>query len=95
MLFAESLESVKCLEEGVIESVADANIGSILGIGFPAGREACSSTSTATTTPPAAARRFVARARSSLPGTASASSRRLRWSRRPSGARRTPTRKSQ
>ena len=31
----ESLEAVKCLDEGVIESVADANIGSILGIGFP------------------------------------------------------------
>jgi 3-hydroxyacyl-CoA dehydrogenase/enoyl-CoA hydratase/3-hydroxybutyryl-CoA epimerase len=36
MLFAESLETVKCVDEGVIESVADANIGSILGIGFPA-----------------------------------------------------------
>jgi 3-hydroxyacyl-CoA dehydrogenase / enoyl-CoA hydratase / 3-hydroxybutyryl-CoA epimerase len=35
MLFAEALESVRCLDEGVIESVADANIGSILGIGFP------------------------------------------------------------
>jgi 3-hydroxyacyl-CoA dehydrogenase/enoyl-CoA hydratase/3-hydroxybutyryl-CoA epimerase len=35
MLFAETLESVRCLDEGVIESVADANIGSILGIGFP------------------------------------------------------------
>jgi len=35
MLFAEALESVKCMDEGVIESVADANIGSILGIGFP------------------------------------------------------------
>ncbi len=35
MLFAEALETVKCLDEGVIESVADANIGSILGIGFP------------------------------------------------------------
>jgi 3-hydroxyacyl-CoA dehydrogenase/enoyl-CoA hydratase/3-hydroxybutyryl-CoA epimerase len=35
MLFAESLEAAKCLEEGVIETVADANIGSILGIGFP------------------------------------------------------------
>jgi 3-hydroxyacyl-CoA dehydrogenase/enoyl-CoA hydratase/3-hydroxybutyryl-CoA epimerase len=35
MLFAEALESVKCLDEGVIASVADANIGSILGIGFP------------------------------------------------------------
>jgi len=35
MLFAEAIESVKCLNEGVIESVADANIGSIFGIGFP------------------------------------------------------------
>jgi 3-hydroxyacyl-CoA dehydrogenase/enoyl-CoA hydratase/3-hydroxybutyryl-CoA epimerase len=35
MLFAESIESVKCLDEGVIETIADANIGSILGIGFP------------------------------------------------------------
>ena len=36
MMFMESLETVKCLDEGVIESVADANIGSIFGIGFPA-----------------------------------------------------------
>jgi len=35
MLFIESLESIKCMDEGMIESVADANIGSILGIGFP------------------------------------------------------------
>jgi 3-hydroxyacyl-CoA dehydrogenase/enoyl-CoA hydratase/3-hydroxybutyryl-CoA epimerase len=35
MLFAESIEAVKCVDEGVIESVADANVGSILGIGFP------------------------------------------------------------
>ena len=35
MLFIESIETVKCLDEDVIESVADANIGSILGIGFP------------------------------------------------------------
>jgi 3-hydroxyacyl-CoA dehydrogenase/enoyl-CoA hydratase/3-hydroxybutyryl-CoA epimerase len=35
MMFAEAIESVKCLDEGVIESSADANIGSILGIGFP------------------------------------------------------------
>ena len=34
-MFMEALESVKCLDEGVIESVADANIGSIMGIGFP------------------------------------------------------------
>jgi 3-hydroxyacyl-CoA dehydrogenase/enoyl-CoA hydratase/3-hydroxybutyryl-CoA epimerase len=36
MLFAEALETVRCMDEGVIESVADANIGSIFGIGFPA-----------------------------------------------------------
>jgi 3-hydroxyacyl-CoA dehydrogenase/enoyl-CoA hydratase/3-hydroxybutyryl-CoA epimerase len=36
MLFIEALEAVKCLDEDVIESVADANIGSLLGIGFPA-----------------------------------------------------------
>ncbi len=35
MLFVEAIEAVKCFEEGVIESVADANIGSIFGIGFP------------------------------------------------------------
>jgi 3-hydroxyacyl-CoA dehydrogenase/enoyl-CoA hydratase/3-hydroxybutyryl-CoA epimerase len=35
MLFIEALESVRCFEERVIESVADANIGSIFGIGFP------------------------------------------------------------
>ena len=35
MLFIEALETVKCVDEGVIESVADANIGSIMGIGFP------------------------------------------------------------
>ncbi|HEX3510549.1 MAG TPA: 3-hydroxyacyl-CoA dehydrogenase NAD-binding domain-containing protein [Solirubrobacteraceae bacterium] len=35
MLFIESIEAVKCLDEGVIETAADANIGSIFGIGFP------------------------------------------------------------
>ena len=35
MLFIEAIEAVKCVDEGVIESVADANIGSILGIGYP------------------------------------------------------------
>ncbi|MBA57414.1 MAG: 3-hydroxyacyl-CoA dehydrogenase [Pseudomonadales bacterium] len=34
-LFVQSLETVRCMEEGVIEKVADANIGSIMGIGFP------------------------------------------------------------
>ncbi|GGU22808.1 3-hydroxyacyl-CoA dehydrogenase NAD-binding domain-containing protein [Streptomyces lavendofoliae] len=36
MLFSEALDTVRCLEEGVLTSVADANIGSIMGIGFPA-----------------------------------------------------------
>jgi len=36
MMFAEAIETVKCLDEGVLETVADANIGSIFGIGFPA-----------------------------------------------------------
>ena len=35
MLVIEAIETVKCLDEGVIETVADANIGSIFGIGFP------------------------------------------------------------
>jgi len=35
-LFIETLETAKCFEEGVIESAAAANIGSIMGIGFPA-----------------------------------------------------------
>ncbi|MFB7918826.1 3-hydroxyacyl-CoA dehydrogenase NAD-binding domain-containing protein [Streptomyces sp. NPDC056061] len=35
MLFSEALDSVRCLEENVLTSVADANIGSIMGIGFP------------------------------------------------------------
>jgi 3-hydroxyacyl-CoA dehydrogenase/enoyl-CoA hydratase/3-hydroxybutyryl-CoA epimerase len=35
MLFAEALETVKCFDEGVLTSVPDANIGSIMGIGFP------------------------------------------------------------
>jgi len=36
MLFVEAIETQKCLDEGVLTSVADANIGSIFGIGFPA-----------------------------------------------------------
>ncbi|MEO8815637.1 MAG: 3-hydroxyacyl-CoA dehydrogenase NAD-binding domain-containing protein [Mycobacterium sp.] len=35
MLFAEVLETQKCLDEGVLTSTADANIGAIMGIGFP------------------------------------------------------------
>lgn len=36
MLFAEAVDTVRCLDEGVLTSIADANIGSIMGIGFPA-----------------------------------------------------------
>jgi 3-hydroxyacyl-CoA dehydrogenase / enoyl-CoA hydratase / 3-hydroxybutyryl-CoA epimerase len=35
LLFAMSLEAVRCLDEGVLRTVADGNVGSILGIGFP------------------------------------------------------------
>ncbi len=34
-LFIMALETARCIAEGVIESTAAANIGSILGIGFP------------------------------------------------------------
>ncbi|EDY86627.1 fatty acid oxidation complex alpha subunit [gamma proteobacterium HTCC5015] len=36
ILFIQSIETVRCLEEGVLTSSRDANIGSIMGIGFPA-----------------------------------------------------------
>ena len=36
MLFSEAIDSVRCLDEQVLTSVADANVGSLLGIGFPA-----------------------------------------------------------
>ncbi|BBY64790.1 3-hydroxyacyl-CoA dehydrogenase NAD-binding domain-containing protein [Mycolicibacterium helvum] len=36
MLFAEALETQKCFDEGVLKTTADANIGSIMGIGYPA-----------------------------------------------------------
>ncbi|HET7385174.1 MAG TPA: 3-hydroxyacyl-CoA dehydrogenase NAD-binding domain-containing protein [Nocardioidaceae bacterium] len=35
-LFIEAIETARCFEEGVIESSAAANIGSIMGIGYPA-----------------------------------------------------------
>jgi 3-hydroxyacyl-CoA dehydrogenase/enoyl-CoA hydratase/3-hydroxybutyryl-CoA epimerase len=34
LMFAQAIEAVKCVEEGVITSVADVNIGSIFGWGF-------------------------------------------------------------
>ncbi|KFX68070.1 3-hydroxyacyl-CoA dehydrogenase [Pseudomonas taeanensis MS-3] len=36
ILFIQAIETVRCVEEGVLTSVADANIGSIFGIGFAA-----------------------------------------------------------
>ncbi|MEV4823809.1 3-hydroxyacyl-CoA dehydrogenase NAD-binding domain-containing protein [Micromonospora sp. NPDC049274] len=36
MLFAEALDALRCLDEGVLRTETDANIGSIFGIGFPA-----------------------------------------------------------
>lgn len=36
ILFVQALDTVSCLEEGVLESVVDANVGSIFGIGFAA-----------------------------------------------------------
>ena len=35
ILFVQALETVRCMEEGVLESARDANVGSIMGIGFP------------------------------------------------------------
>ncbi|MGQ7958297.1 3-hydroxyacyl-CoA dehydrogenase NAD-binding domain-containing protein [Pseudomonas sp. SP16.1] len=36
ILFIQAIETVRCMEEGVLQSVADANVGSIFGIGFAA-----------------------------------------------------------
>jgi 3-hydroxyacyl-CoA dehydrogenase/enoyl-CoA hydratase/3-hydroxybutyryl-CoA epimerase len=36
LLYRQAIETARCLEEGVLETVPDANIGSIFGIGFPA-----------------------------------------------------------
>jgi len=36
LLFIQALETVRCMEEGVLTSTADANVGSIFGIGFAA-----------------------------------------------------------
>lgn len=35
IIFRQAIESIKCLQEGVLRSVAEANIGSILAIGAP------------------------------------------------------------
>jgi 3-hydroxyacyl-CoA dehydrogenase/enoyl-CoA hydratase/3-hydroxybutyryl-CoA epimerase len=35
LLYIQAIEAVRCFEENVLNSVRDANIGSIMGIGFP------------------------------------------------------------
>jgi 3-hydroxyacyl-CoA dehydrogenase/enoyl-CoA hydratase/3-hydroxybutyryl-CoA epimerase len=35
IIFAEALETARCFEDGVLRSAADANVGSVLGLGFP------------------------------------------------------------
>ncbi|GAA4876591.1 3-hydroxyacyl-CoA dehydrogenase NAD-binding domain-containing protein [Ferrimonas pelagia] len=35
LLFCQSIEAVRAMEEGVVERAADGNVGSIFGIGFP------------------------------------------------------------
>jgi 3-hydroxyacyl-CoA dehydrogenase/enoyl-CoA hydratase/3-hydroxybutyryl-CoA epimerase len=35
ILYIQAIEAIRIMEEGVIESARDANIGSVLGIGFP------------------------------------------------------------
>ena len=86
MLFIESIEAVKCLDEGVIETAADANIGSILGIGFPGWTGGVLQYIDGYEGPAAPVRRRSWPAPESSPSaTASASIRPPRWSRRPSG----------
>ena len=41
MLYAQAIETVRCLEEAVLDSTRDANIGSIFGWGFPAWTGGC------------------------------------------------------
>lgn len=36
LLYRQAVETARCLQEGVLTSVHDGNIGSIFGIGFPA-----------------------------------------------------------
>jgi 3-hydroxyacyl-CoA dehydrogenase/enoyl-CoA hydratase/3-hydroxybutyryl-CoA epimerase len=35
LLYIQALESIRCLQEGVLDSTRDADVGSIMGIGFP------------------------------------------------------------
>jgi 3-hydroxyacyl-CoA dehydrogenase / enoyl-CoA hydratase / 3-hydroxybutyryl-CoA epimerase len=35
LLYIQALESIRCLQEGVLDSTRDADVGSIMGIGYP------------------------------------------------------------
>jgi len=35
ILYIQSIETLRCLNEGILRNEAEANLGSILGIGFP------------------------------------------------------------
>lgn len=35
LLFTESIDTMRCLDEGVLRTITDANVGSVLGIGYP------------------------------------------------------------
>jgi len=35
LLYIESIEAVRCLDEGVLNTIADANVGSLMAIGYP------------------------------------------------------------
>ncbi len=39
ILFVQALDTLRCYEEGVLESVIDANVGSIFELVMPRGRE--------------------------------------------------------
>lgn len=36
LLYVQSLETIRCVEEGIVETARDANVGAIFGWGFPA-----------------------------------------------------------
>ena len=36
LLYVQSLETIRCVEEGIVQAARDANVGSIFGWGFPA-----------------------------------------------------------
>ncbi|WP_369809154.1 3-hydroxyacyl-CoA dehydrogenase NAD-binding domain-containing protein [Oceanicoccus sp. KOV_DT_Chl] len=50
LIVRQVIESLKCLQEGVLSSVADGNVGSLLGIGAPPGQVASCKSSTPTST---------------------------------------------